>query len=372
MGAVRELSKVTGHLGLRVDDLEKANETVAVKLSNLRRGASVRSTTSSLNSSQDFKQKKTKTARTLFQNRCIQLVLLTLMAIIAVSLVSIATVYIIDYHGRVQIQDSFLNATTKIDLTTTTSKEDLTFFTTATTRSTAKWSSTTTTPFSMPSENAPVLGFLGNACDQSNSDKCQFYCCLHPNRSNEEYVINNVFLVEPEEKISSTTVTSTISSDMKKNLIDLLSSEILESAKENQVIDDVTKPTDVKEDKLDLKVSSSTEKTNGIKTKTSTTSKSLKKEENEVDIGGEHMNEVFDYEESEALKSNNDSVQLNTTDDEDFQPQRAKRDINFGDIREQLGHLVTGLVRRIRDTGHSLVLEKKSSKPQLFITGKQD
>ena len=32
LGAVRELSKVTGHLGHRVEDLERANETVTVCL----------------------------------------------------------------------------------------------------------------------------------------------------------------------------------------------------------------------------------------------------------------------------------------------------------------------------------------------------
>ena len=39
-----------GDLGVRVDDLEKANESVAVRLSKLRRGGSVKSTASSFNS----------------------------------------------------------------------------------------------------------------------------------------------------------------------------------------------------------------------------------------------------------------------------------------------------------------------------------
>ena len=106
LGAVRELSNVTGHLGLRVDDLEKANESVAVRLSRLRKGGgSVKSTTSSFNSDPDDfnKPKRKHPAKTLFQNRCVQLILLALVAAIAISLVSIATVYIIDYHGK---QDS--------------------------------------------------------------------------------------------------------------------------------------------------------------------------------------------------------------------------------------------------------------------------
>ena len=96
LGAVRELSNVTGHLGLRVDDLEKANESVAVRLSKLRRGGSIKSSTSSFNSDpDDFKPKRKNPAKTLFQNRCVQIILLALVAAIAISLVSIATVYII-------------------------------------------------------------------------------------------------------------------------------------------------------------------------------------------------------------------------------------------------------------------------------------
>ena len=97
-----------------MDDLEKANESVAVRLSKLRRGGSVKSTnsTSSFNSDpDDFKPKRKNPAKTLFQNRCVQLILLALVAIIAISLVSIATVYIIDYHGR---QDSNENPLSKI------------------------------------------------------------------------------------------------------------------------------------------------------------------------------------------------------------------------------------------------------------------
>ena len=76
--------------------MEKANESVAVRLSKLRRGGSIKSSTSSFNSDpDDFKPKRKNPAKTLFQNRCVQIILLALVAAIAISLVSIATVYII-------------------------------------------------------------------------------------------------------------------------------------------------------------------------------------------------------------------------------------------------------------------------------------
>ena len=53
-----------GDLGVRVDDLEKANESVAVRLSKLRRGGSVKSTASSFNSDpDDFKPKRKNPAK---------------------------------------------------------------------------------------------------------------------------------------------------------------------------------------------------------------------------------------------------------------------------------------------------------------------
>ena len=47
MGAVHELSKVTGSLEHRMDDLERSHETVAVRLSRLKRGGSIVSNLSS-------------------------------------------------------------------------------------------------------------------------------------------------------------------------------------------------------------------------------------------------------------------------------------------------------------------------------------
>ena len=110
LGAVRELSKVTGHLGHRVEDLEKANETVAVRLANLnlRRSNSIKSTISSTDStdSQEFKQRKrhsnssSSRAKSLFQNKCVQMVLLAMISIIAVSMLAMASVYIYDYYDK--------------------------------------------------------------------------------------------------------------------------------------------------------------------------------------------------------------------------------------------------------------------------------
>ena len=118
----------------------------------------------------------------------------------------------------------------------------------------------------------------------------------------------------------------------------------------------------------------STEKPGVVKTKPST-SKSLKKDENanEVDVGEEHLNEVFDYDETESdpMKSINETNTSNVTEDDlEILPQRARRDITFGDIRQQFGYFVTGLVRKIRDTaGHTLVQEKMSSRTQIFLKG---
>ncbi len=50
MGAVRQLSKVTGNLEHRMDDLERSQETVAVRLSRLKRGDSIISNLSSSSS----------------------------------------------------------------------------------------------------------------------------------------------------------------------------------------------------------------------------------------------------------------------------------------------------------------------------------
>lgn len=388
LGAVRELSKVTGHLGLRVDDLEKANESVSVKLSKLHRGGSIKSTTSS--STRDFQPTSSKRkVKTLFQNKFIQFILLALMAVIAVSLVSIATVYIMDYHHRENdpMLDARINGSTSIGGTTT---EFLTRSTTPRPSTMTPW---TTTTLNLIPREVPILGALSSIteenCNYGHLDKCQVYCCPSHvyNVSMEEESSANVFLVEPS--LSTTTVPTTLSTADKKQLIDqLLNAEDLDSsAKDNQVLDDIPKPSlDIKETEKvsDLKPESSlTVEKPGLKqgkpvaSQVVATAKSLKKEDNdnEVDIGVEHLNEVLDYEELESASNemsikpeNETSSTMNITDEDFQQPQRAKRDITLGDLREQLGHLVTGLVRTIRDTGHTL-LDKKQQKVHMYLTG---
>ena len=110
----------------------------------------------------------------------------------------------------------------------------------------------------------------------------------------------------------------------------------------------------------------------------------MKKDENanEVDVGEDHLNEVFDFDESESdqIKSINETTKSNTTDDNnifdddlEILPQRAKRAVTLGGIREQFGYFVTGLVRKIRDTaGHTLAQDKMPSRVQMSLTGKQN
>ena len=104
----------------------------------------------------------------------------------------------------------------------------------------------------------------------------------------------------------------------------------------------------------------------------------MKKDENanEVDVGEDHLNEVFDFDESESdqIKSINETNTSNTTDDDlEILPQRAKRAVTLGGIREQFGYFVTGLVRKIRDTaGHTLAQDKMPNRVQMSLTGKQN
>jgi len=427
LGAVRELAMNAGDLGVRVDDLEKANESVAVRLSKLRRGGSVKSTASSFNSDpDDFKPKRKNPAKTLFQNRCIQMILLALVAAIAISLVSIATVYIIDYHAR---QDSNENSVLSVTLQNeshiiqetievfehendiTKAAQTVASLTSVITTMSSSTTLSTTTPISM---EIPVIGAINGACSLENVEKCKFYCCSQNTSQEfpiqEDYIVNDIFLVEPESFIvpstaksasvktrtttttlplststfsTSTTSRSISAANIEKNkLMQLLNSESLESEKRNQVRDDVTKSTltslDIKEEKIDLKPTikdlGSTEKPGAIKVKPST-SKSLKKDENanEVDVGEDHLNEVFDFDESESdqIKSINETNTSNTTDDDlEILPQRAKRAVTLGGIREQFGYFVTGLVRKIRDTaGHTLAQDKMPSRVQMSLTG---
>ena len=396
LGAVRELSKVTGHLGDRVEDLEKANECVAVRLSKLKRGGSVKSTSSSLSTnsdSNDFKSRKSKNpkAKTLFQNKCVQMIMLCLVAIIAISMVAMATIYIMDYFKK---EESNNNSTRLIVI-----EEEL---------KTTSESTTTSISTIKPSAQISQLHIIGliHGCTEPLEDKCQTYCCvLDTNEvSNEVQETPNfinevpVFIVEPEilkttemfkttstmrststsprstsTPVSSTSLSST--SDVKK-LMDLLSAEDPEIHKHNQVLDDVNKATLDTKDKVDnVKVVTkdlllATEKPAGVKMKP--TIRTLKKDDvNEVDIEGEQFNEVIDHIEDDEndVKSLNESSIGNITK-EDFEtvPQRARRDITFKNLGEKFGNFVTGLVRRIRDTGHTLRADHQPRRAP-FISG---
>ena len=90
LGAVHELSRMTDHLGDRVDSLEKANQTVEVKLTRLKRGVKgglggstdsicSNSTNSSSSNEGAVKAKRLKSRlvatsnqQGLFHNRCVQ------------------------------------------------------------------------------------------------------------------------------------------------------------------------------------------------------------------------------------------------------------------------------------------------------------
>jgi len=173
--------------------------------------------------------------------------------------------------------------------------------------------------------------------------------------------------------------------------------------KENQVLDEVTKPNNIpdgKEDKID-KVTlnkdfmTSTEKSNGqqqiaqhklIPKSSKNNNNSIKKDDLTDPDEDEQFNEVLDDRISENdnngdnidnMLKDNDTIAGNITSNEEFnessnqhQPtQRAKRDINFNYIGQKIGHLVTGLVRRIRATDQAISLDKRSSRYHLVLTG---
>ena len=59
-----------------------------------------------------------------------------------------------------------------------------------------------------------------------------------------------------------------------------------------------------------------------------------------------------------------------TNEDLEILPQRAKRSVTLGEIREQFDYFVTGLVRKIRDTaGHTLAQDKMPNRVQMSLTG---
>ena len=313
-------------------------------------------------------------------------------------MVAMATIYILDYYDRQENLNK--NETSLIVI------EEPTEIVTIPTPSIMMTSTTTEKQIS---REVLVIGQLSECRDSVSEDKCQTFCCaidsnevsnddINDDQAAQSNFINEVpvFIVEPEQRSStmrststsaiktstpssstlttstrpSTTTTRSLgtpsstrssSTDVKK-LMELLSAEDPEIHKHNQVLDDLNKPADhIKEEKVDnnVKVVTKdvllvTEKPAGVKIKP--TIKTLKKDEvNEVDIEGEQFNEVID----DHITDESDVKSLNgnmTKEELDNQvPQRARRDITLmKNIGESFGNFVTGLVRRIRDTGHNL------------------
>ena len=318
-------------------------------------------------------------------------------------MVAMATIYILDYYDRQENLNK--NETSLIVI------EEPTEIVTIPTPSSMMTSTTTEKQIS---REVLVIGQLSECRDSVSEDKCQTFCCaidsnevsnddINDDQAAQSNFINEVpvFIVEPEQRSStmrststsaiktstpssstlsttraSTTTTrslgtpsstrsSSTATDVKK-LMELLSAEDPEIHKHNQVLDDLNKPADhIKEEKVDNNVKVvtkdvllATEKPAGVKIKP--TIKTLKKDEvNEVDIEGEQFNEVIDdhiTDESDIKSLNESSIGNMTKEELDNQvPQRARRDITLmKNIGESFGNFVTGLVRRIRDTGHNL------------------
>lgn len=105
IGAVRELSKLTDNLGHRIDELE----THTVRMSNLTRFGSIKSTGNGSVSSTSSKYKSSKRNRregSIFRNGWIQGAILCLVGIMTICLLAMAILYILDYQRRLEDDDN--------------------------------------------------------------------------------------------------------------------------------------------------------------------------------------------------------------------------------------------------------------------------
>ena len=105
IGAVRELSKLTDNLGQRIDELE----THTVRMSNLNRFGSIKSTGNGSVSSTSSKYKSSKRNRkegSIFRNGWIQGAILCLVGIMTICLLAMAILYILDYQRRLEDDDN--------------------------------------------------------------------------------------------------------------------------------------------------------------------------------------------------------------------------------------------------------------------------
>ena len=58
----------------------------------------------------------------------------------------------------------------------------------------------------------PVIGAIDGACSLENVEKCKFFCCSQNTSQEfpiqEDYIVNDIFLVEPESFIVPSTAKS--------------------------------------------------------------------------------------------------------------------------------------------------------------------
>ena len=109
IGAVQELSKVTDNLGHRIDELE----THTVRMSNLSKFGSIKSTDSGCSSTgspasgikSSSRGRGRKQEGSIFRNRWIQGAILCLVGIMTICLLAMAILYIMDYQRRTNEDD---------------------------------------------------------------------------------------------------------------------------------------------------------------------------------------------------------------------------------------------------------------------------
>ena len=105
IGAVRELSKVTDNLGHRIDELE----THTVRMSNLTRFGSIKSTGNgslTSTSSQYKSSKRNRREGSIFRNAWIQGAILCLVGIMTICLLAMAILYILEYQRNNDSEDN--------------------------------------------------------------------------------------------------------------------------------------------------------------------------------------------------------------------------------------------------------------------------
>ncbi len=353
---MRELSKLTGHLGDRVEDLEKANHSVAVRLSKLKRGGSIKSTGSDTLSNfstslpwtrRDRSNSGSSTrsrAKTLFQNRCVQIILLALVGIIAVSMVAMASIYIINNVG----------SDTEETLPSVGSSSAST---TSTTMTTTSSNNQTEAPITAPLPNPDTSSSGTSAIETSSSvisssivlgpdntlyDK-DLVCCMDEYSTSLRVfpILVNSFYVEPSITTTTTTTTTTRKTTTSPGTVNPEEDE-----SKNTIEYDGNKDTTTTDNR-----SKNKEQIESIEKPTGKSTYSSARKTGEKNIGN-----AVSSTSNPSLNAHPDGndTESRTADqfDNEIEPRdRAKRDIDY--IRSSIGNLMDGLVRRIRDTAGS-------------------